>query len=105
MGFFDNAYEMNSAWTATGRTAKLTKSELAKVTSCVCRTHELEDGTILRNVVFTMTGKAKPLSYKISPYNPKTINNGAAIDPASVEIAEYTNEDGESKWTATCKEA
>lgn len=104
MSFFDSAYQLENSWSPTDRAPqRLSKSDLDNVRQAIVRDHALEDGTIIKNVVFLMKN-SKPRSLKLSPYN-EQFKNGTKINPASVEISEFTNEDGELKYTVTCDEA
>lgn len=104
MGFFDSAYELQNSWMPTDRAPQhLSKNELDNVRQAIVRDHTLEDGTVIKNVVF-MLKSGKPRSMKLSPYN-EQFKNGTKINAASVEISEFTNEDGELKYTVTCDEA
>ena len=104
MSFFDSAYELQNSWTQTDRAPQhLSKNELDNVRQAIVRDHSLEDGTVIKNVVFLMKN-GKPRSMKLSPYN-EQFKNGTKINAASVEISEFTNEDGDLKYTVTCDEA
>lgn len=104
MSFFDSAYELQNSWTQTDRAPqRLSKNELDNVRQAIVRDHALEDGTVIKNVVFLMKS-GKPRSMKLSPYN-EQFKNGTKINAASVEISEFTNEDGDLKYTVTCDEA
>lgn len=103
MSFFSDSYQLEQAWIPTGKSEKLSAAELAQVNQAVVRENTLEDGTVLRNVIFMMKN-SKPLSVKLSPYN-EQFPAGTKINPASVEISEFTNEDGELKYTCTAEKA
>lgn len=100
---FSMGYEIQGSWTPTGNEQSLNKSELSQITKAVVREKELEDGTVIRNVIFMMKS-GKPVSFKLSPYN-EQFPSGTQIDPKSVVIGEYANEEGELKYTVTCEKA
>ena len=102
--FFESAYQLENSWQPTDRPAqKLSKNDADNVRQAIIRDHTLEDGTVIKNVVFLMKN-GKPRSMKLSPYN-EQFKNGTKVNISSVEISEFTNEDGELKYTVTCDEA
>lgn len=102
--FFDSAYQLENSWQPTDRAPqKLSKSELENVRQAIVRDHTLEDGTVIKNVVFLMKN-GKPRSMKLSPYN-EQFKNGTKVNASSVEISEFSNDEGELKYTVTCDEA
>lgn len=104
MSFFDSAYQLENSWQPTDRAPQhLSKTDLDNVRQAIVRDHTLDDGTVIKNVVFLMKN-GKPRSMKLSPYN-EQFKNGTKVNAASVEISEFTNEDGELKYTVTCDEA
>lgn len=104
MSFFSSAYELENSWVPTeNEPQRLSKAELDNVRQAIVKDHTLDDGTTIKNVIFMMKS-GKPKSVKLSPYN-EQFKGGTRINPASVVISEFTNEDGELKYTATCDEA
>lgn len=103
--FSEVGYTMENAWEPTGNEQALAddKSLVKNITDARVRDSRLEDGTIIKNVVFFIKGE-KPKSFKLSPYN-EQFASGTHIDPASVVIGEYKNQDGELTYTVTCDEA
>ena len=85
MALFSNAFESNE-WTATGRTERLNNEQVKTIQDCYIKSHTLEDGTVLKNIVLVAVGM-RPQSIKL----------------ASIVNAEYVDLSGETKWTATCK--
>lgn len=100
---FNAGYTMEKAWEPTGNVERLSKEEMANIRSIKVRDNKLENGTVIKNVVFFLkTGK--PVSHKLSVYNEQFVA-GTEIDPHSVEFAEYQNDEGETTITVTCEEA
>lgn len=98
--FFEtNGYELSNAWVPTGEPQKLTKAEQNNVTKAIIKDKTLEDGTVIKNVIFMMKS-GKPRSFKLSPYN-EQFPAGTKMDVSSIEITELTNDDGELKYTVT----
>jgi hypoxanthine-guanine phosphoribosyltransferase len=98
--FFESAgYVMENAWEATGEPQKLTKAEQNNILRAIIKDKVLEDGTTIKNVIFMMKS-GKPRSFKLSPYN-EQYKNGTRMDVSSIEITEYSNSDGELKYTVT----
>jgi hypothetical protein len=100
--FFDNnGYVLENAWVPTGEPQKLTKAQQNNIVTARIKDHTLEDGTVIKNIVFMMkTGK--PKSFKLSPYN-EQFPAGTRIDVSTVAITELTNDEGEVKYTATAE--
>lgn len=104
--FFNSVgYELQNAWEPTGNSQKLTAAELKAVKRAIVRDNTILDNetgepVVIKNVVFMLAG-AKPISFKLSPYN-EQFKNGTQINPSSVVIDEFTNQDGELKYTVTC---
>lgn len=97
--FQTNGYELNNAWVPTGEPQKLTKAEQNNVTKAIIKDKVLDDGTVIKNVIFMMkTGK--PRSFKLSPYN-EQFPAGTRMDVSTIEITELTNDDGDLKYTVT----
>lgn len=97
--FQNNGYELENAWVPTGEPQKLTKAEQNNVTKAIIRDKVLDDGTVIKNVIFMMkTGK--PRSFKLSPYN-EQFPAGTKMNVSSIEITELTNDDGDIKYTVT----
>lgn len=104
MSFFASAYELENSWVPTdSEPQRLTKAELANVNRAIVKDHTLDDGTVIKNIIFMMKS-GKPKSVKLSPYN-EQFKGGTHINPASVVISEFTNDEGELRYTATCDEA
>ena len=102
MALFSNAFESNE-WTATGRTERLNNEQVKTIQDCYIKSHTLEDGTVLKNIVLVAVGM-RPQSIKLAPekYQVQYPDN-TKIDPTSIVNAEYVDLSGETKWTATCK--
>lgn len=101
--FESNGYVLENAWVPTGEPQKLTKAQQNNIVTARIKDHTLEDGTVIKNIVFMMkTGK--PKSFKLSPYN-EQFPAGTKIDVSTVAITELTNDEGEVKYTATAERA
>lgn len=99
--FEDQGYVMENAWVPTGAPQMLTKKQQNDIITARVKDHTLEDGTVIKNVVFMMkTGK--PKSFKLSPYN-EQFPAGTKIDVATVAITELANDEGEVKYTITAE--
>ena len=91
--FFSNAFELGKEWKATGRTEKLNDDQLKTVKDCYVKCHQLEDGTVIRNVVFVLQN-GRPKSCKMAPEKYQTpYPEGTKIDPKSCENREFIDED------------
>jgi hypothetical protein len=100
--FFDNnGYVLENAWVPTGEPQKLTKAQQNNIVTARIKDHTLEDGTVIKNIVFMMKS-GKPKSFKLSPYN-EQFPAGTRIDVSTVAITELTNDEGEVKYTATAE--
>ena len=103
--FTEQGYTMENAWEATGNEQALKEDGklIESISDARVRDNRLADGTVIKNVVFFIKGQ-KPKSFKLSPYN-EQFAAGTKVDPKSVVIGEYTNQDGELTYTVTCDEA
>lgn len=98
--FFEQAgYTLENAWVPTGEPQKLTKNEQNNITRAIVRDKTLDDGTVIKNVIFMMKS-GKPKSFKLSPYN-EQYPAGTRMDVSTIEITELTNDDGDVKYTVT----
>lgn len=99
--FQNNGYELTNAWVPTGEPQKLTKKEQNEIVLARVKDHTLDDGTVIKNVIFMMK-VGKPRSFKLSPYN-EQFPAGTKIDVSTVAITELQNDEGEIKYTVTAE--
>ena len=102
--FETSGYEIENAWEPTCKPVEMPESFKANVKSIKIKRSMYEGTPLVNAVVFFNNGK-KPLSYKVSPYSEAyQYNNGTAIDPDSMTLQTFVNQDGEEKTLCDCYE-
>jgi hypothetical protein len=101
---FNEGYELKQSWEPVGTAEKMPKAFKEKVKSIKIRRTSYEGNPIVNAVVFFNNGEA-PKSFKVSPYAEAfEYATGTEINPNSMELQKFKNEEGKEVVTCTCFE-
>lgn len=102
--FESEGYQLENVWEPTTEAMEMPNSFKQKVKEIKIRRTTYEGTPIVNAVVFFNNGD-KPKSYKVSPYSEAyEYSTGTKIDPDSMTLQSFKNQEGIEKTLCDCQE-